>query len=184
MCAPAASWRTGTSRMPCSSSAASSGSISGDGRPKTKRTPSLARPRASSRQPGDGARGVPLPPGTASAGRSRPAGGPFARGDSRRARAGAGRLILVVDASAAVEYLLLTPLGERVGDLLGGAALAAPELLDAEVLAVLRRWVLAGWLRERRAAEAVDDLRSWGVERLAHRLLLEAAWSLRGPGTA
>jgi predicted nucleic acid-binding protein len=69
-------------------------------------------------------------------------------------------LILVVDASAAVEYLLLTPLGERVGDLLGGAALAAPELLDAEVLAVLRREVLAGRLRERRAAEAVDDLRS------------------------
>src|SRR3989442_6718616 len=51
MCAPAASWRTGTSRMSCSSSAASSGSISGDGRPKTKRTPSLARQRASSRPP-------------------------------------------------------------------------------------------------------------------------------------
>jgi len=93
-------------------------------------------------------------------------------------------LILVVDASAAVEYLLLTPLGERVGDLLGGAALAAPELLDAEVLAVLRREVLAGRLRERRATEAVDDLRSWGVERLAHRLLLEDAWSLRGHVTA
>lgn len=93
-------------------------------------------------------------------------------------------MILVVDASAAVEYLLLTPLGERVGDLLGGAAPAAPELLDAEVLAVLRREVLAGRLRERRATEAVDDLRAWGVERLAHRLLLEDAWSLRGHITA
>src|SRR5207244_4417651 len=51
MCAPAASWRKGTRRMPCSPSAASSGSISGDGRPKTKRTPSLARQRASSRPP-------------------------------------------------------------------------------------------------------------------------------------
>ena len=51
MCAPAASWRTGTRRMPCASSAASSGSISGDGSPKTKRTPSLARQRASSSPP-------------------------------------------------------------------------------------------------------------------------------------
>src|SRR5438876_3411980 len=51
MCAPAASWRTGTSRMACSSSAAANGSISGDGRPKTKRPPSFARQRASSRPP-------------------------------------------------------------------------------------------------------------------------------------
>src|SRR5438046_10624272 len=164
----------------------SRGSAPQDPRIREAPRPHGARRRPGGRQPGDGARGVPLPPGTASAGRSRPAGGPFARGDSRRARAraGAGRLILVVDASAAVEYLLLTPLGERVGDLLGGAALAAPELLDAEVLAVLRREVLAGRLRERRATEAVDDLRSWGVERLAHRQLPEEAWSLRGHVTA
>src|SRR5881397_2333159 len=154
----------------------SRGSAPQDPRIREAPRPHGARRRPGGRQPGDGARGVPLPPGTASAGRSRPTGGPLARGDSRRARAGAGRLILVVDASAAVEYLLLTPLGERVGDLLGGAAPAAPELLDAEVL--------AGRLRERRAAEAVDDLRSWGVERLAHRLLLEDAWSLRGHVTA
>src|SRR5438094_1893872 len=51
MCAPADSCRKGTRRIPCSSSAGSSGSISGDGRPKTKRTPSFARQRASSRPP-------------------------------------------------------------------------------------------------------------------------------------
>src|SRR5438046_9935740 len=162
----------------------SRGSAPQDPRIREAPRPHGARRRPGGRQPGDGARGVPLPAGTASAGRSRPAGGPFARGDSRRARAGAGRLILVVDASAAVEYLLLTPLGERVGDLLGGAAPAAPELLDAEVLAVLRREVLAGRLRERRATEAVARLRTWGVGRLAHRLLLEDAWSLRGHVTA
>jgi predicted nucleic acid-binding protein len=89
-------------------------------------------------------------------------------------------LTFVIDASAAVEYLLLTALGERVSGTLGDAALAAPELFDAEVLAVLRREVLAGRLRERRAAEAVDDLRDWGIERLAHRPLLDEAWSLRG----
>jgi predicted nucleic acid-binding protein len=89
-------------------------------------------------------------------------------------------LTFVVDASAAMEYLLLTALGERVSSVLGDAALAAPELLEVEVLAVLRREVLAGRLRERRAAEAVDDLRDWGIERLAHRSLLDEAWALRG----
>ena len=87
---------------------------------------------------------------------------------------------LVVDASAAVEYLLRTPIGDRVAGLLDGGALAAPELLDAEVLAVLRREVLVRRLPEQRAAEAVSDLRDWGIERLPHRLLLDDAWSLHG----
>jgi predicted nucleic acid-binding protein len=93
-------------------------------------------------------------------------------------------LILVVDASAAVEYLLRTSLGRRVAGLLEGPALAAPELLDAEVLAVLRREVLAGRLVERRAREAVADLADWRVERVGHRELLDEAWSLRARVTA
>lgn len=91
---------------------------------------------------------------------------------------------MVVDASAAVEYLLRTRLGVRVGDVLAERKLAAPELLDAEVLAVVRRELLAGRLKERRAAEAVADLRDWGIERVAHRPLLDLAWSLRGRVTA
>ena len=93
-------------------------------------------------------------------------------------------MILVVDACAAVEYLLQTTVGQRVGGLLREAELVAPELLDVEVLAVLRREVLAGRLAERRAREAVVDLRDWGVERIAHRPLLERAWELRGHVTA
>jgi len=93
-------------------------------------------------------------------------------------------VILVVDASAAVEYLLQTSLGLRVAGVLQGGKLLAPELLDAEVLAVLRREVLAGRLPDDRAAVAVSDLRDWGVERLAHRDLLEDAWALRGHVTA
>ena len=67
---------------------------------------------------------------------------------------------------------------------IGCSDLLAPELLDAEVLAVLRREVLSGRLAEARAREAVNDLRDWGVERLPHRLLLHAAWELRGHVTA
>jgi len=89
-------------------------------------------------------------------------------------------LILVVDASAAVEYLLQTAVGLRAGSLLEEADVAAPELLDAEVLAVLRRCVGSGRLKERRADEAITDLRDWTVERLRHAPLLREAWSLRG----
>ncbi len=86
---------------------------------------------------------------------------------------------LVVDASVAVEYLLRTPLGLRVAGMLEQAHLLAPEVLDAEVLAVLRRYVLAGRLTEARAGEAVLDLGDWGVERLPHAPLLSDAWELR-----
>ena len=86
---------------------------------------------------------------------------------------------VVIDAAAAVEYLLRTALGRRVGELVEQAELLAPELLDAEVLAVLRRVVLAGRLDERRARQALDDLAAWPVRRLAHRPLLREAWSFR-----
>jgi predicted nucleic acid-binding protein len=92
--------------------------------------------------------------------------------------------LIVVDASAAVEYLLQTTLGMRAAALIEDADVFAPELLDAEVLAVIRREVLAGRLKEKRAAEAVMDLRDWGIERLSHRLLLDVAWELRGHVTA
>lgn len=70
-------------------------------------------------------------------------------------------MTLVIDASAAVEYLLQTSLGMRVAGIVEAAELAAPELLDADVLAVLRREVLAARLDAARAREAVSDLRDW-----------------------
>jgi predicted nucleic acid-binding protein len=88
-----------------------------------------------------------------------------------------GRLVL--DASAAAEYLLRTPLGLQVEALVGEHLLYAPALLDAEVLAVLRKAVLSGRLSEKRAQEAVEDLRSWPLRRVDHRALLEEAWGLR-----
>lgn len=88
-------------------------------------------------------------------------------------------MILVVDASAAVEYLLKTELGERVAALFDRQHLAAPEILDAEVLAVFRRELLRGSLSASRAEEAVVDLSSWDVERVGHRRLLMQAWALR-----
>ncbi len=86
---------------------------------------------------------------------------------------------LVVDASVAVEYLLRTALGRRVAPRIEQAELLAPELLDAEVLAVLRRAHLAGRVSEARARQAVQDLCDWPVRRLPHRLFVPLAWSFR-----
>ena len=91
---------------------------------------------------------------------------------------------LVIDASIAVEYLLKTPLGSRAAPTIEAAALVAPQLLDAEVLAVVRREVLHRRLDEERAAEAVSDLHDWDVERISHPPLLHEAWALRHNATA
>lgn len=82
----------------------------------------------------------------------------------------------VVDASVAVEYLLRTPVGLTVAEFLDNAVPLAPELLDAEVLSVLRRAVLQQRLAEARALQAVDDLVHWPVERIPHRALAHRAW--------
>ena len=82
----------------------------------------------------------------------------------------------VVDASVAVEYLLRTPLGLSVADMIESASLTAPELMDAEVVSALRRAVLSGRLEEARAQMVVDDLTHWPVDRISHRSLAALAW--------
>jgi predicted nucleic acid-binding protein len=86
---------------------------------------------------------------------------------------------LVVDASVAVEYLLRTELGESVAPQLEASTLLAPELLDVEVLAVIRRAAAAKQLTATRAQQALDDLAHWDVERVPHRRLLNEAWKVR-----
>lgn len=85
----------------------------------------------------------------------------------------------VIDASAAAEYLLHTSLGLRVAELIEDAELAAPELLDVEILSVLRRAVLKKRLDEERALLAIEDLAGWDVERISHCILLHEAWQHR-----
>ena len=82
----------------------------------------------------------------------------------------------VVDASVAVEYLLRTPLGVSVAGMIESALLVAPELMDAEVLSVLRRAVLNGRLEEARARMVVEDLAHWPVDRISHQALAPLAW--------
>ena len=56
------------------------------------------------------------------------------------------------------------------------ASLVAPEMLDAEVLSVLRRAVLNRHLEEARAQMVIADLLRWPVDRISHRFLAPLAW--------
>jgi predicted nucleic acid-binding protein len=84
-----------------------------------------------------------------------------------------------IDASAAAEYLLRTPLGLKLADLMAGAFILAPALLGVEVLSVLRRAVLRQQLAAERAELALADLLAWPIERIAHTALLREAWRHR-----
>ena len=90
----------------------------------------------------------------------------------------------VVDASAAAEYLLRTSLGLKVAKIIEDGFLLAPELLDAEVLSVLRRAVLRRQLSEQRALRAIEDLMDWPIDRIPHRSLVWTAWQHRNNLTA
>ena len=85
----------------------------------------------------------------------------------------------VIDASVAVEYLLRTPAGLQVAALLEDALLIASELMDVEVLSVMRRAVAKRTIEEARALAALEDLSGWQVDRISHRALARLAWRYR-----
>ena len=89
--------------------------------------------------------------------------------------------MLVVDASCLYEVVADGPDAESVRvRLTEDDDQAAPQLLDAEVLGLIRRDWLAGHLDGTGAGQALADLRDWPGERFGHRLLLDRAWELRG----
>lgn len=89
--------------------------------------------------------------------------------------------MLVVDASVLFEVLADTPDAERLRTRLrDDADHAAPHLVDAEVLSVIRTQHQVGALDATAASQAVHDLLLWPGERWPHRPLLRRAWELRG----
>jgi predicted nucleic acid-binding protein len=89
--------------------------------------------------------------------------------------------VIVLDASATVEWLLRTPTGERVDARLAvpGETWHAPHLLDVEVLQVLRRFVAARAMTWARARAALQDMLDMPITRYPHDALLARAWALR-----
>ncbi len=93
--------------------------------------------------------------------------------------------MIVVDASVVTVALIDDGSdGVRVRTVLSGQALAAPELIDLEVLSVLRRQVRARAMTPRRAELALVDLADLPMKRATHRPLLARCWELRASVTA
>jgi len=89
--------------------------------------------------------------------------------------------VIVLDASAAIDWLLQTAAGQRIESRIysRGESLHAPHLLDVEVSRVLRRLVREGAVSSQRADQAIDDLLSLRVTRYPHFIFLPHIWRLR-----
>jgi predicted nucleic acid-binding protein len=89
--------------------------------------------------------------------------------------------VIVLDASAAIDWLLQTPAGQRIERRIysRNETLHAPHLVDLEVSQVLRRLVLQNVIPRRRADEAVQDLQDLRISRYAHFVFLSRIWQLR-----
>jgi len=88
--------------------------------------------------------------------------------------------VIVLDASAVVDWLLQTSAGRRIEHRMYSAreSLHAPHLLDLEVAQVLRRLVREGTVPANRADEAVRDLLDLRITRYPHFMLLPRVWQL------
>lgn len=94
--------------------------------------------------------------------------------------------MIVLDASAAIEFVLGTPVGHSVRNRIasGDMSLHAPHLIDPEVAQVMRRKVARREFSAHRAKEALDDFADLRMRRYPHGPLLERAWELRERLTA
>lgn len=89
--------------------------------------------------------------------------------------------MIVLDASAVVDWLLQTPAGLRIEERIYARqdTLHTVHLLDVEFAHVLRRLVREGTLTAKRAEEAIEDVTALRITRYAPVLLLERIWRLR-----
>ena len=89
--------------------------------------------------------------------------------------------MIVLDTSAAVDWLLQTPTGQRIEQRIYAHrdTLHSVHLLDVEFVQVLRRLVREGTLSPKRAEEAAEDMAVLRITRYAPVLLLQRIWRLR-----
>jgi predicted nucleic acid-binding protein len=86
---------------------------------------------------------------------------------------------VVIDASALFELVVRSELAPAVAQAVGATDMVAPDVVNPEVLSILRRGERTGTLTARRAVQAVDDLMDAPVRRFSTAPLLAEAWTLR-----
>lgn len=89
--------------------------------------------------------------------------------------------MIVLDASAAIEMLLSSPVGRRLAARLESSeqGIHAPHLIDLEIAQTLRKFVIAQVIKERAGTKALDQWLSLDIERYPHHMLLRRVWQLR-----
>jgi predicted nucleic acid-binding protein len=91
---------------------------------------------------------------------------------------------VVIDASALFELVVKSELAPAVAQAVGATDMVAPDVVNPEVLSILRRVERRGTLTAQRAVQAVDDLMDAPVRRFSTLPLLADAWTLRANVTA
>jgi predicted nucleic acid-binding protein len=86
---------------------------------------------------------------------------------------------VVIDASALFELVVQSERTPAVAQAVGATDMVAPDVVNPEVLAILRRLERTGSLPAREAVQAVDDLMDAPVRRFSTLPLLAEAWMLR-----
>ena len=94
--------------------------------------------------------------------------------------------MIVLDASAAIEWLIKSSAGMKVDRRLFSppVTLHVPHLLDVEIAQVLRRYVRERIITASRGEEALQDLRDLPLNRYPHDVLMPRVWELRTVLTA
>jgi predicted nucleic acid-binding protein len=89
--------------------------------------------------------------------------------------------VIVLDASAAIDWLLQTAVGQQIEKRIysRGESLHAPHLLDLEVAQVLRRLVREAAVSAPRADQAILDLLDLRITRYPHFVFLPRIWRLK-----
>lgn len=89
--------------------------------------------------------------------------------------------MIVLDASAAIDWLLQTVAGQKIEYRIysKNESLHCPHLMDLEIAQVLRRLVRESMISAHRAQEAIQDLLDMRITRYPHFLFLPKVWQIR-----
>ena len=81
---------------------------------------------------------------------------------------------------------MASPIGSAIEDYVfsSGEPLAAPDLIDVEVLHVIRRFHRTGILTLQRSEQALEDFGDLAIRRYGHELLRPGMWRSRNSVTA